>query len=94
MLNNFVSQSLKMTLYIIRIWPTVEELYDDLIFYFIGAAVAQVVKRVSAYWKVGSLIPSSTSLHVKVSLGKTLKPKLLPGCMNEFPFLEVISAGS
>lgn len=43
----------------------------------IEASVAPEVKS-STNWKVGGSIPGSYSLHVEVSSGKILNPKLLP----------------
>lgn len=40
--------------------------------------MAQEVEQSLTKWKVGGLIPGNCSLHVVVSLGKKLKPKLLP----------------
>lgn len=45
--------------------------------FFPGGAVAQEVEQSLTKWKVGGLIPGNCSLHVVVSLGKKLKPKLL-----------------
>lgn len=45
--------------------------------FFPGGAVAQEVEQSLTNWKVGGLIPGNCSLHVVVSLGKKLKPKLL-----------------
>ena len=45
----------------------------------VTAAVAQRVERSSFNWKIGSSIPGSSSLHVDVSLGKTLCMSRLAG---------------
>ena len=47
---------------------------------------SSVVEQSPSNWKTGGLIPGSSVLHVEVSLGKTLNPKLLMlrhRCMNE-----------
>ena len=61
-------------------------------------AVAQEVERSSTNWKIGGLIPGSSSPRVDVSLGKTLNPKLLPllrqQCMNENEWLNSPQVGT
>ena len=49
--------------------------------------IAQLVEQLSNDRRVGGSNPISDRLQAKVSLSKTLNPKLLPGCCKSSPLL-------
>ena len=55
------------------------------------SVVAQEVEWSSTKWKIGGLIPGSSSPYIDVSLGNILNPKVLPllrqHCENVYEWL-------